>query len=62
MPQEHIDADAELDRLLDSVCRRYAIASREKALEFLLKRRLRKSAQRITGRGRALYLARAKPQ
>lgn len=59
MPQEHIDATAELDRLLDSVCQRYAMASREQALEFLLKRRLRKAAQRVSGRGRALYPVRS---
>jgi hypothetical protein len=55
---ESIAADSELDTQLDRVCQHYGIASREAAAEFLIKRRLRRAARRIAGRGRALYLAR----
>lgn len=55
MPQENIPADAELDALVERVRQQYDMATAEEALEFLLRRRLRKGSRRITGRGRALH-------
>lgn len=55
MPEETTPIDAELNALLDRVCGTYHLASREDAAEFLLKRRLRRHARGVTGRGRALY-------
>lgn len=58
MPEEKILTDAELNALIDDVCERYGIKTREDAIEFLLKRYLRRAAHNVSGRGRALHLVR----
>lgn len=58
MPHEHLPEDAELDELLERVRARFGMATRDEAAEFLIRRRLRKAAQRTTGRGRALHAVR----
>jgi hypothetical protein len=52
-------SDAERD-VLERIRVQYALTTVEQAAEWLAKRRLRRSAQQITGRGRALYLAGSK--
>jgi hypothetical protein len=47
-------SDSERD-VLERIRVRYALATVEQAAEWLAKRRLRRSTQQITGRGRALY-------
>ena len=56
MPDEKVPTDdPELNAQLDRVCITYGIETRAEAAEFLLKRRLRRGASQISGRGRALY-------
>lgn len=55
---DEIEFDTELAARLDDVCQRYHIATREQAMEFLIKRRLRRGARQIAGRGRALHITR----
>lgn len=49
--------DAELEAVLDQVRVQQNLNTNAEAAEWLLRRRLRKGAQGLTGRGRALYLA-----
>lgn len=55
MPEEQIPSDEELDELLERVRSQHGMQSREEALEFLVRRRLRRGSRQITGRGRALH-------
>lgn len=41
---------------LDRICRQYHLTTREEAAEWLIKRRLNRSARQLTKRGRALHL------
>lgn len=47
--------DPELEAVLEQVCRRFGLNTHDEAAEWLLRRRLRKGIQGLTGRGRALY-------
>lgn len=49
--------DDELEAVLNKVRVQQNLKTNEEAAEWLLRRRLRKGAQGLTGRGRALYLA-----
>lgn len=55
MPDEEIELDRETEQMLERVRQHYQLATREAAAELLLRRRLRRSARQITGRGRALH-------
>lgn len=55
MPDEIVTTDAQLDHLIEQVREQHGIESREAAMEFLLKRRLRRGAHQLSGRGRAIY-------
>lgn len=59
---DHRPDDDELNALLDRVMARYHLPSRDSAFDYLLHRRLRRSAVRLTGRGRALYPVGAPPK
>jgi hypothetical protein len=52
-------SDAERDAL-ERIRQMHGLQSLEQAAEWLAKRRLRRAAKQINGRGRALYLARSK--
>lgn len=47
--------DDQLEAVLQQVCEQQDLQSLEDAAEWLLRRRLRKGTQGLTGRGRALY-------
>ena len=49
--------DDELEAVLEQVRAQQNLRNREEAAEWLLRRRLRKGTQELTGRGRALYPA-----
>ncbi|MBZ9576751.1 hypothetical protein [Modicisalibacter sp. MOD 31.J] len=55
MPEERLNADAQLEYLIEQVRQQEGLETREQAIEWLIRRRLRKGAQGLTGRGRALY-------
>lgn len=55
MPDEPIDVEPQDGPLLDAICEKYGLESREQAMEFLLRRRIRQGSTGLTGRGRALY-------
>lgn len=55
MPQQPVELDTHTQAVLDAVCRQQGLATPEQAAEWLLRRRIRRGAQEITGRGRALY-------
>ncbi|MGO2242262.1 MAG: hypothetical protein ACTH5D_10945 [Halomonas sp.] len=45
----------QLEAVLQQVCEQQNLSSLDEAAEWLLRRRLRKGTQGLTGRGRALY-------
>jgi len=47
--------DDQLETVLQQVCEQQDLQSLDDAAEWLLRRRLRKGTQGLTGRGRALY-------
>lgn len=47
--------DDQLKAMLQQVCEQQNLSSLDAAAEWLLRRRLRKGTQGLTGRGRALY-------
>lgn len=55
MPNRDILTDPQLDELLASVQQQQGLQTREQAMEWLLRRRIRRGSQGLTGRGRALY-------
>ncbi|GHB33038.1 hypothetical protein [Salinicola rhizosphaerae] len=55
MPEQTIDIDEPLEQTLEEVRQQQGLSSREQAAEFLLRCRLRKGTQSLTGRGRAIY-------
>jgi len=58
VPEENVLTDAELDMLIDEIREHYGIETREDAMQFLLKRYLRRAAHNVSGRGRALHIVR----
>ncbi|SDK70339.1 hypothetical protein [Billgrantia gudaonensis] len=55
MPEETLNVDDRMEALLDRVRHQEGLETNAQAAEFLLRRRLRKGVQGLTGRGRALY-------
>lgn len=55
MPEQTMELDQQAKAVLDAICQQQGLASREEAAEWLLRRRIRRGAQGLTGRGRALY-------
>ncbi|RCV89701.1 hypothetical protein [Billgrantia montanilacus] len=55
MPEQSLELDEHTTAKLDEICQQQGLESREQAAEWLLRRRLRKGAAGLTGRGRALY-------
>lgn len=55
MPEQPMELDSNTNTVLDAVCQQQGLATREQAAEWLLRRRIRRGTQEITGRGRALY-------
>lgn len=53
----HLPLDDELEAVLEQVRDQQNLKTIEEAAEWLLRRRLRKGTQELTGRGRALYPA-----
>ncbi|GGW45218.1 hypothetical protein [Vreelandella hamiltonii] len=52
---ERLPLNAQLEAVLQQVCEQQELTSLDEAAEWLLRRRLRKGTQGLTGRGRALY-------
>jgi hypothetical protein len=50
-----VPLDEELEQALQQVKDEYGLADLDQAAELAVKRRLRRSAKALTGRGRALY-------
>ncbi|MDT0501617.1 MULTISPECIES: hypothetical protein [unclassified Halomonas] len=55
MPEHTMDLDQQAKAVLDAICEQQGLETREQAAEWLLRRRIRRGAQGLTGRGRALY-------
>lgn len=55
MPEQPMELDEQAKAVLDAVCEQQGLATREQAAEWLLRRRIRRGTQGLTGRGRALY-------
>ncbi|HBS18485.1 hypothetical protein [Vreelandella piezotolerans] len=55
MPEQSLDLDPLARAVLDAVCEQKGLATHGQAIEWLLRRRIRRGSQEITGRGRALY-------
>lgn len=51
----HLPLNSQLEAVLQQVCEQQNLTSLDEAAEWLLRRRLRKGTQGLTGRGRALY-------
>lgn len=52
---ERLVLNEQLEAALQQVCQQQNLQSLDEAAEWLLRRRLRKGTQGLTGRGRALY-------
>lgn len=59
MPDEQIPMDAVLADTIDRICEARGFATREQAVEWLIKRRLSRGLRQISMRGRALHLIRS---
>lgn len=55
MPEQPMELDEQAKAVLDAVCEQQGLENREQAAEWLLRRRIRRGTQGLTGRGRALY-------
>ncbi|WP_442489362.1 hypothetical protein [Halomonas litopenaei] len=55
MPEQPTELDQEMTAVLDAIREQQGLETREQAAEWLLRRRIRRGAQGLTGRGRALY-------
>lgn len=55
MPEQSLELDEQINAVLDAICQQQGLETREQAAEWLLRRRIRRGAQGLTGRGRALY-------
>lgn len=53
----YLPLDDDLEAVLEQVREQQNLSNLEEAYEWLLRRRLRKGTQELTGRGRALYPA-----
>ena len=61
MPEQPMELDQQAKAVLDAVCEQQGLETREQAAEWLLRRRIRRGAQGLTGRGRALYEVNRRP-
>ena len=52
---ERLPLNAQLEAALQQVCEQQDLTSLDDAADWLLRRRIRKGTQGLTGRGRALY-------
>ena len=55
MPEQPMDLDQQAKAVLEAVREQQGLENLEQAAEWLLRRRIRRGAQGLTGRGRALY-------
>lgn len=55
MPEQPLDLDQQAKAVLEAVREQQGLENLEQAAEWLLRRRIRRGAQGLTGRGRALY-------
>jgi len=55
MPEQPMDLDQQAKAVLEAVRVQQGLETREQAAEWLLRRRIRRGSQGLTGRGRALY-------
>ncbi|SDG21962.1 hypothetical protein SAMN05216571_106145 [Onishia taeanensis] len=55
MPEQAMELDQQMKAVLESIRQEQGLESREQAAEWLLRRRIRRGAQGLTGRGRAIY-------
>ncbi|MFI8749054.1 hypothetical protein ACIGG6_03460 [Vreelandella lionensis] len=55
MPEQPMDLDQQTSAVLDAVREQQGLETRDQAAEWLLRRRIRRGSQGLTGRGRALY-------
>ncbi|MYL22517.1 hypothetical protein GLV89_01700 [Halomonas alkaliantarctica] len=55
MPEQPMELDEQAKAVLDAVREQQDLETREQAAEWLLRRRIRRGTQGLTGRGRALY-------
>ncbi|PKH63497.1 MULTISPECIES: hypothetical protein [unclassified Halomonas] len=55
MPEQPMDLDQQTIAVLDAVRKQQGLETRAQAAEWLLRRRIRRGSQGLTGRGRALY-------
>lgn len=55
MPQQQLELDQQMNAVLDAICEQQGLETREQAAEWLLRRRIRRGAQGLVGRGRAIY-------
>ncbi|MBB3185743.1 MULTISPECIES: hypothetical protein [Halomonas] len=62
MPEQPVELDQQARAVLDAVRHQQGLESREQAAEWLLRRRIRRGAQGLTGRGRALYEVKGDPR
>lgn len=53
--QVHVEVDTEVRKALEQVRDEFGLESLDHAAELLIKRRLRKGARGLTGRGPAIY-------
>lgn len=62
MPEQPVELDQQARAVLDAVRHQQGLETREQAAEWLLRRRIRRGAQGLTGRGRALYEVKGDPR
>ena len=55
MPEQPMELDPQMTAVLDATREQQDLETRQQAAEWLLRRRIRRGAQGLTGRGRALY-------
>lgn len=55
MPEQRLELDQQMKAVLEAVREEQGLENREQAAEWLLRRRIRRGAQGLVGRGRALY-------
>lgn len=62
MPEQPVELDQQARAVLEAVRHQQGLETREHAAEWLLRRRIRRGAQGLTGRGRALYEVKGDPR
>ncbi|MDC8802535.1 hypothetical protein PRZ61_03610 [Halomonas pacifica] len=55
MPEQAMELGQQMTAVLDAIRDQQGLETREQAAEWLLRRRIRRGAQGLTGRGRAIY-------